>query len=339
MVYGDGDTAKSVLALTLAAVIASGTEIAGIKSERTGPVLYLDWEDDEFQHARRLHSLCAQHGIDVADAPVYYQRMETSMKEAAREVKRKAGEVGAIAVVIDSAGMASGGDPMDAQAMIASLSAARAMALPTFVIHHLKKDATTQEKKAPYGSVYARNEVRLAWLVETETENDEVRSVYTCTKGNWTGSMPSVRLAFNFTNVGEDADRRLTGIEVRSLDWQETTDIQPPSQRWQIMELLRSGGLSVNEIGEALNIKQNRVRAILNDDRNKEMFVKVGTGKDAAWGNQSNDEAYPGTYHPVPPPAGQPYPDDPPSIGGGLGVVARVPPSEKEEDTDVQGVF
>jgi hypothetical protein len=297
MVYGDGDAAKSVLALTLAVVVASGVEIAGLKPERTGPVLYLDWEDDETQHARRLRAICDAHGLDVDSVPVFYQRMDASMKETGREIKRKAGEKHAIAAIIDSAGMASGGDPMDAQAMIASLSAARGLAMPVFVIHHLPKDAKGNQKKSPYGSVYARNEVRLAHLVESTAEEgeDETRCVYTCTKGNWTGTIPSTRLGFRFTNEGVGANRQLVNLMVSALDWRETTDIKPPHQKWTIATFIRDSGgaVTVKQISEGVEITEARARTVLNEE--KEMFVSFGGTKDRTWGLRSDreEDAYP----------------------------------------------
>ena len=58
LLYGDGGVAKSLLALALAVAVAGGSgKWLGREVERC-PVLYVDFELDAEEQARRVHHLC-----------------------------------------------------------------------------------------------------------------------------------------------------------------------------------------------------------------------------------------------------------------------------------------
>src|SRR5215218_9074491 len=67
LLYGDGGVAKSLLALALAVAVSGGsTKWLGRKVENC-PVLYVDFELDAEEQARRVHQLC--RGQDLSEPP------------------------------------------------------------------------------------------------------------------------------------------------------------------------------------------------------------------------------------------------------------------------------
>src|SRR5262249_42755437 len=72
ILFGDGGVGKSSLALFLAMLVSTGRTVAGF-SARPGKPLYLDFEDDQDVHTRRLHAIMQGHP-ELADADVAYQR-------------------------------------------------------------------------------------------------------------------------------------------------------------------------------------------------------------------------------------------------------------------------
>ncbi len=164
MLFGPGDSLKSVLSLGVAVSIASGQVVVGDNLVgRPVPGLYIDWEDDAKEHGRRLRAICNGHGITVANVPLFHVRMSASLSLKSGDLKRKLVEYGAGFVIVDSLGMASGGDPEGAQKMIESLTLLRALNVPCLVIHHMSWDAIRNKRLDTYGSTYIRNEVRLQW--------------------------------------------------------------------------------------------------------------------------------------------------------------------------------
>jgi DNA-binding transcriptional ArsR family regulator len=114
VLYGDGGTGKSLLAMGLAAQIASGKPVIPgtqpVPQDLVGPVVYLDWEDDPDEHRRRLARICEGHGID-GRPPVHYIRMVQPLAGAASDVAQQVEELGAVALVLDSLAHAAGSDP------------------------------------------------------------------------------------------------------------------------------------------------------------------------------------------------------------------------------------
>lgn len=291
-IYGHGETAKSALALIVAVAIASARPVFGFEAEDSGPVIYVDFEDDEETHSERLRAICKGADLDVADVPIYYKRASTSLKEASRDLRRQVSELGARAVIVDSIGMACGGDPNDAGAIIATLGAARSLGVPVLAIHHLPKDA--KDKGTPFGSVYANNEVRLSWHVEGVINrlgngDSEIRNVYTCFKANRGAPSEPLRLSLRLENAGGALDT----IHVSRLGFSATTDIDGGSQRYQITNYLtRTGRGTVKDIALETGIKPPRIRRILGE--HPDLFVKLSDDtKEPLWGVSASEFSLP----------------------------------------------
>lgn len=201
--YGDGASMKSIMALVMGIAVASGEPVAGVAPDAAGPVLYMDWEDDPETHAERLAGLLRASGSTLR-YPIYYQRMTASMHDVAKEMKRKIADRGIRFAILDSVGMASGGDPNEAGTIIKTMMAARTLGVPVLCIHHLAKDAG--DKSKPIGSSFASNEVRISWLVEKDQElsgETKSRIKMRSYKSNRTGKLPEFFFEAEFVNNGD----------------------------------------------------------------------------------------------------------------------------------------
>ena len=70
LLYGDGGTGKTMLALHLAAAIASGLPLFDHKTQQM-PVLVVLAEDGEGETKARLEAICAKLGVSLADLPLH----------------------------------------------------------------------------------------------------------------------------------------------------------------------------------------------------------------------------------------------------------------------------
>lgn len=270
IIYGSGDSGKSLFTLAIALCVATGQEVAGLVAERTGPVLYLDWEDSAATHRERLMGLARGLGIEVQPGMIIYRRMTASLKESAREIRKDIANFGAILAIPDSLGMACGGDPSDATAMIQTMVAARAFGIPVLGIHHIAKDA--KDKSTPYGSVYASNEARMSWLVSSEREGAQLSMVLTNYKANRGVRHERQSYRFNFTEDGYEAIDTVTMVP---LTFSASKTVGDGGQKWLIADFLKRTGASTTlAIGDALGLTRATVRMQLN--RHKELFQRDG---------------------------------------------------------------
>ena len=275
LVYGAGDSGKSLLTLLLAIVVASGQEVAGMQPERSGPVLYLDWEDSAATHQERLFGLCNAAGVVLDAGKVMYRRMDASLKESAREIRKDIAAAGAALVIIDSLGMACGGDPSDAGGIIQAMLAARSLGVPVVAIHHIAKDA--KDKTTPYGSVYASNESRMSWYVEAERVESDLTMVLTNYKSNRGARHERQSFKFSFT---ESEREEILRIVVTPLTFSASKEIGTGGQKYRIAQWIKDNGVNNTlTIAQGVDIPAATVRSVLNRGEGT-MFVRTGQG----WG-------------------------------------------------------
>lgn len=276
IIYGSGDSGKSLFALLLGLAVTSGEDVAGLVTERTGPILYLDWEDDAQTHQERLYGLCAGARMVLEPGRVIYRRMSSSLKESSREIRKDIAAAGASLVIVDSLGMACGGDPSDAGNIIQTMLAARSLAVPVIAIHHIAKDA--KDKSTPYGSVYASNEARMSWLVESTRSDSTLTMVLTNYKANRGKNMGRRSFRFDFT---EDDREVIRSISATPLTFSATKEIGDGGQKWKIAQWLKDhGATEARGIAEALNLTSANVRKVLARGDN-DLFAHLPDGR---WG-------------------------------------------------------
>lgn len=273
--YGSGGEAKSLLALAFGCAIAFNVTVSGLTPTISGKVMYLDWEDDDVTHAERAHAICRGLGIEGDRKRIIYKRMAVSLYDAARDIRKEIIRENVKFVVIDSVGMAAGGDPSDANSIIRCLSAARTLGVTAVAIHHLAKpqDGKKQNKDTPYGSIYAVNEARATWLVEKdESEAGDLRVVMTNKKSNRARLQPRQSFGIEFI---EDSEERLHTVRFKRMSFLEAADVgSSVDRKWKVMQAIRDNGpMTVKGMAVMLGMTEANVRTTINT--NKEMFTSL----------------------------------------------------------------
>jgi AAA domain len=167
LLYGDGGVAKSLLALALAVAIAEdskewlGREVEGCS------VLYMDFELDSEEQARRVYQLCRGQGLDTPPEDLLYM---SALGHPAREAFTAALEaciehsVGLM--VVDSLGPALQGDAEAARDVIGffqkSIEPFRAKGIAILIIDHQSRlqQGQSYQSKGAFGSVFKTNLAR-----------------------------------------------------------------------------------------------------------------------------------------------------------------------------------
>jgi hypothetical protein len=111
LLYGDGGVAKSLLALALALAIAGDADTWLGRRVEGGTVLYIDFELDAEEQARRVRQLCRGAGVEQPPKDLLYM---SAVGYEARDIFKAAHEAceehGVAIVVLDSYGVALEGD-------------------------------------------------------------------------------------------------------------------------------------------------------------------------------------------------------------------------------------
>ena len=175
-IFSRGDSLKSVLALGMGASVATGVSIIGDPLPIPSPVVYLDWEDNQQTHARRLQAICKGHNLPLVPH-IKYIKMRNSLKNDIRYIKEVVDRLQAELVIIDSLGISTGGDPSNTEATMHSLSSALSLGVSVIIVHHITRESIKEGTLVSYGSAYIDNESRIMYALMKAKEAEAFQPV------------------------------------------------------------------------------------------------------------------------------------------------------------------
>lgn len=286
--FGDGGSGKSIFALDIALSIVSGLRTVGEAPTETGPVLYLDWETDRYEHAGRLRRLAA--GIDSIGAqrnPLHYRRQSASLLDSVGHLKKQVKELNVMLVIVDSLGAARGGEPDSADLTIRVFNAAREFGVPVLFIDHQAKNAT--DKTKPFGSVYTWNLSRIVWAAARERTDSDGSALIGLVNHKANNGLVGLKRGF-----------RMSWGDVIRLDSvfaeQVPTLVRTMNNKDKLIAAIRqsqTGAMTASDIkvtldGMGIEMTESNIRATLSryktgNDRNP-AFVPNAGGEDGMWG-------------------------------------------------------
>ncbi len=263
--YGDGGTAKSLLALSVAHAIArKDGDWMGFEIEQPGPVYYIDFELDEEEMHRRARHLALGRDTSGGGVPPKDLHYLCGVGYPTQEVLEFAfGEclgLGTKLVVLDSMGFALQGD---AEAMKDVMNFFRthvqpfqAAGISVLIVDHQSKmqSGDSYHAKSPFGSVYKRNNIRSEVQVEpTGRRDNELTIRLRHQKVNFGPKFNpfEVRIAFS------EAWVRLERLELDSADLAAEGSLSAPDK---IHMALAEGPSYPEDIAEATNLALGTVQ-------------------------------------------------------------------------------
>lgn len=251
LIYGQGGSLKSYLGLALCLAVGTGAHLPGLgRPLLRGTSLYLDYETNAATHARRLRALAAGLGVEHIRNRVMYRQMARPLHQEAHQIRRLVVEREVRLIVIDSVGMACGGDINAAADALRTVSAINTLgaAAKLGIGHKNKADDFI-------GSVYWRNGPRAMWEVNGEQGRPGVqRTGYVHKKANDDRMRDPVALAWDF----EPGRIRMEALDPRTVD--VVSEKLPDVER--VARYIEEMGYGTNaEIAGVLGISENSVRA------------------------------------------------------------------------------
>jgi AAA domain len=167
LLYGDGGVAKSLLALALAVAIAGDSKEWLRRQVESCPVLYMDFELDSEEQARRVYQLCRGQGLDTPPEDLLYMSaLGHPAGEAFTAALEACKEHSVGLMIVDSLGPALQGDAEAARDVIGffqkSIEPFRAEGIAVLIIDHQSRLQAGQsyQSKGAFGSVFKTNLAR-----------------------------------------------------------------------------------------------------------------------------------------------------------------------------------
>jgi len=254
LVYGAGGTCKSYLSATMALALLTNKEIAGIKPTRSAKTLILDYETSAQETNERIRYLKQGLGLVTAQNVLYRFGHQNVVSEIV-DIQRLVSEHNVGLVVVDSYGMACGGDAWSQQVARDYFMALRSLRVTTLTIDHIAKG---ENGSSPFGSVYKVNEARSVWeiMASSEPDSDVVDVSLTHRKFNAGKRLKPVGFRFTFGH---------RSVNVQGLDVSSVPAFAKSSpMKDRIAALIRDyGPMLYEEIAEELGEKAESVRNCL----------------------------------------------------------------------------
>jgi hypothetical protein len=284
LLFGDGGSGKSLLALALAMAGLTGQPLCRSSHWQIMPlksVLYLDWESDYETHAARLWGLSRMHGTGEPIMGLYYRRMRHTLTESLPAIAHDVAKYHCDLVEVDSLGAASGPEPESADAAVRTLNALRTLNTTCLVLAHVSKSQADVKGRVPrpYGSVYVNNLPRSTIYCEAaeQVAEDEMTITYSHTKINDAARQKPRALRFAFDDDG-----------LIALSTSEP-DLSRSGLPGQILSLLKHGNQTAASIAEELSANPGSVKNAINRLANRSKVISLdsvsgGRGKERLWG-------------------------------------------------------
>jgi len=265
IIFGDGGSAKSYIALRIAVSFSLGIPLAHMSFPYM-PVMFVDYEDNERNFRRRVKRLVSAIDPDLEPAGIYYWNANgIPLDDQWEAIKRSCDAHGVGIVIVDSAGPACGGAPEDAAVAVAYSRTLRKIGRASITIAHNTKSGDSQK---PFGSIFWHNNARRTWFVARKQEDgeDQIDVGMYCRKAN-DGARPlPIALRFDF-------DGRAGAVNVKRIGLETSSELlEHASDESRVRAALRSGSLSAQAISDNAGLPYKRVYDIVQRDG----FVKTG---------------------------------------------------------------
>ena len=277
--FGAGGSLKSYTALVLAitAMLPWTENPLGLKPQVKPTLpLYLDWESEESEVTWRAQ--CIMRGMDLGHLPLWYRRCYQPLALDVEEVQRLVVTHNIGLVIVDSLGLACGGDLNAPAPTMAFFAAVRALGVTSLIVAHETKDET--KRRTPFGSVYFFNLARSVWWAKNTQEEgaDRATILLKHTKANQ-GRLERT-LAFEF-HFGPDWTK-VKAVDPRGL----ATYVGGLSLPKRIPAMLLTGAMHITDIVEETGASENTVSKTLSILNKQGIVIKLGEGR---WGAAADE--------------------------------------------------
>lgn len=282
--FGDPSSGKSLVAQLIAATVTLPWYLNPMGwDEPAQPlnVLYLDWETD--RNTIAWTSRCIERGMETGPFYYHYRRCQRPLHEDKEQIVEWCVETKADITIIDSLGMAVGGDLNATEPALNFWNAWRKLKTTSLILAHVRKDQGDGAKRTVYGNQYYTAEARCVWEVKKSQDAGEdclEMALYNRKPPPFAKIHNPLGLHFQFDDI--DNNGIAHSLKATNQKPENVGDfMKSQSTQTQIMSLLKEGAVTQEEIIETLGITKNNAWVTLKRLKDKNKIMKLGDGR---WG-------------------------------------------------------
>jgi DNA-binding CsgD family transcriptional regulator len=284
--FGEKGVCKSFLALLMGLCVRLPwyDNVFGfdVQDGKSMPVLYLDWERSKSLMQWRIKQISNGHELGLID--ISYRRCAAPLADEVDKLSDIIHKEKIKLLVIDSLGLAAGGDINSAESATRFHGALRSLSVTSLIIAQTSKDLSG--RKSVFGSTHFQYYSSAVWEVKAGGgEAGELIVGLRNTFCNLSGIHAPIGLKLHFVKKEGDTDASILQISRTDLSKTELSSVLPLRGRIRKL-LLEEGKLSPSEIAEALGESEKTIRARLSEDKGK-LFTKM---IDKTWGAIANEK-------------------------------------------------
>ena len=273
VIFGDPGSTKSTVAMILAVLVTLPWRDNPLQLEPSASslkVLYLDYETDRQTVAWQLKRFLK--GMELPMISFFYRHCFLRIVQDVNAVRRAIRDNAIDLLMIDSLGLACGGDLKEPGPATEFFSALRGFNVSSLILAHTSKNPDQPKKRSIFGSVFFEAQSRSIWEIvkrQEAGEDDLDIALYHRKAPPFSKLHSPIGFKLSFTNdtmridyqepksVGEFLERYSAGTRIREL-------------------LLKEGALSPKDISERLDLAPANTRQALSRLKQKTQVVKIG---------------------------------------------------------------
>jgi hypothetical protein len=282
IIFGDPSSLKSTVAVILAQIIQlpwKDNPLGLTAPTRSIKAMYADWETDGATIQWQTTLLRNGHlpGIELA---LQYIPCSMPLAQSLDRLKGAVVEYDIDVVIIDSLGLAAGGELKDTQSPLAFFGALRTLNVTSLVLAHNSKDRETKVRSI-YGNQYFTAQARNIWEIRKQQDpgSSEVSiAMFHRKPPPFAGVHHPLGFKLEFT---------MDSMVIKPSDPKNVGEfLEQMGLKAQIQEALKGGYMDIKELADELDRPVNQVRARCNEMRRQGLLTKNGND----WGLLRDDE-------------------------------------------------
>lgn len=290
IIFGDYGSLKSLTAMVLAYIAQlphPNNKLGLMPGRKTSTrCLWLDYEGQSENFAKQWTAIQRGFMPDIAESArsrgiespddleliIVYKPMQMPLADSIEVIKQEMSNYQIEMLIIDSLGPAAGGNLNDPEPAIRYHRALRMLGETSLTLAHNSKDPMT-DSKSIFGSVFFSNLARSIWQCKAEKEAAADYAIVSLKQIKASLSQLHLPLGFTFT-----FDNTSSIISVEKTDLKGTSLAGDLPLSIRIRNELRRGPMSVRDIADALDAKDDSIKTILNRmaKPGKEITIKQG---------------------------------------------------------------
>ena len=257
VLFAEGGAGKTVLAIRMAIALGLGEPFLRFPA-RQMRTMYVDYETYKGRFENRVSRVMRGLGLGgrAADFLFYYPGRGLALGEHVEALKREMTRWDIEFLVIDSAILACGGKPEDAEVANRYFSALARLSCTSLTISHITKAGET---KYPFGSVVWWNSARAVWHLakQQDERSPKMALALYARKGN--DDQPQRPIGVNVT-----FDGRFGPVHFEPADVRDTPELQARRGiKDQLIDALRRGAMTLTALAEELDVARETARTTM----------------------------------------------------------------------------